>query len=408
MCEKIAIIGITSVFPGAKNSLEFWENLRLGKDSISRRYSPDGSKIIYAKGEINLEEVHDIINEDYSEDELVYMAPQLKGMILVADRLKALLIDDENKVGVFSAVNSTFNWKMNILEKYGKETILQKEHLIDEQYFSTRISYSMNWQGPSVVLSSACSSALVALKAACSSIKNGECNKAIVIAACVDWGVESIELSKISKLYSPDGYCRTFDEACSGTVLSDGIGAVILEPLQTAISNKHDILAVIRAIAANNDGKNKLGYEVPSVSGIGEVFGNALEYAKIKPEELAFIDIHGSGTPLGDLIELEALKSIFGEKDTYRKCLIGSVQPNIGFLAEASGMASLIKSILKIRNRTCSPNIHVQKLTNLFDFRNSPFFVNKENVRIESDKVYAGVNTYGDGGTNVHVILENA
>ena len=210
---------------------------------------------------------------------------------------------------------------------------------------------------------------------------------------------------------SPDGHCRAFDARARGTVSGNGVGAVVLKRLDDALSDGDNIRAVILGSAVNNDGSDKIGFTAPSVDGQAKVVAEALSLAGVSPETIGYIEAHGTGTPLGDPIEIAALQQVFRAKTKARGiCAIGSVKTNIGHVDEAAGVAGLIKTVLALEHKVIPPSLHFQQPNPEIDFAASPFFVNARLSPWRADDTprRAGVSSFGIGGTNAHVVLEEA
>ena len=216
---------------------------------------------------------------------------------------------------------------------------------------------------------------------------------------------------RAGEILSRDGHCRAFDAASSGTVFSSGVGIVVLRRLEDAIADRDTIHAVILGSAVNNDGQRKVGYLAPSVAGQAEAIAEALGVAGVNAETISYVETHGTGTAVGDPLEIKGLTQAFcGDTNRIGFCAIGSLKTNIGHLDAAAGVASLIKTVLALRHRQLPASLNFQKSNPHIDFQNSPFHVNKSLANWESDDTprRAGVTSLGIGGTNAHVILEEA
>ena len=279
---------------------------------------------------------------------------------------------------------------------------------------AARVSHCLNLSGPSLTVNSACSSSLSALHLACESIRTGQCKMAIVGGVNLNTSPTTfIGLSRVQAL-SKTGVCYPFDDRADGMVLSEGASAVLLKPLEDAIRDNDNIMAVIKGSAMNNDGHSQ-GITAPRPQGQADAIIKAYLDANVNPETVSYVETHGTGTPLGDPIEIEGMTKAF-RAFTLEKgfCAIGSVKSSVGHMLSASGITSLIKVILALENKKIPHTINYDKLTTNrnIDFANSPFFVAAEKA-MEWEKsgmtpLRAGVNGFGFGGTNVHVILEEA
>ncbi|HEX8351629.1 MAG TPA: type I polyketide synthase, partial [Pyrinomonadaceae bacterium] len=281
----------------------------------------------------------------------------------------------------------------------------------DKDFVTTRVSYKLNLRGPSVNVQSACSTSLVAVHLACQSLLNGECEMALAGGVAVRAPLRQGYFYEEGGILSPDAHCRAFDKDARGTVFGNGVGVVVLKPLDRALADGDNVYAVIKGSALNNDGSLKLGYTAPSVDGQAEVIAEALALSGVEPETVTYVETHGTGTPLGDPIEVAALQEAFrGRPSGGQFCAIGSVKTNIGHLDTAAGVAGLIKTVCALRRRLLPPSINFDEPNPKIDFANTPFYVNTSLAewRAGATPRRAGVSSFGIGGTNAHVILEEA
>ena len=283
----------------------------------------------------------------------------------------------------------------------------------DKDFLTTRVSYKLNLSGPSVDVQTACSTSLVAVHIACQSLLSGECD--IALAGGVAISKQLGYLYQEGGIYSPDGHCRAFDANAKGTVSGSGVGIVVLKRLEDALNDGDSIDAVIKGSAINNDGAFKVSYTSPSIDAQAKVIRAAQLIAEVEPETISYIEAHGTGTALGDPIEISALTQVFGSekkaegvKKKQKACGIGSVKTNIGHLDTAAGIASLIKAVLALKYKQIPPSLNFEQPNPQIDFDNSPFYVNSSLSAWETDKLprRAGVSSFGIGGTNAHVVLE--
>lgn len=432
--RDIAIIGMEGKFPGANTLEQFWDVLQEGRETISF-FSEEElieagltkdiiSKPHYvkAKGVLDDIEYFDSHFFDYSPHDAERMDPQIR--LFHEYAWKALesagYASDkyEGLIGVFGGSASNYEWISHIFKTTNSiSEKLERVSLNDKDYMSTRISYKLNLLGPSYTVQTACSTSLTALNLACQSILNGECDIALAGGVSImlpnKTGYEYQEGLMLSK----DGKCRPFDENASGTVFGDGVGIVVLKHLDEAIADGDYIHAVIKGSAVNNDGIRKVGYTAPSIEGQKEVIQQAYELADIDPETVTYVEAHGTGTELGDPIEIQALTQAFQTKKKHY-CAIGSVKSNIGHVDAAAGVAGLIKTVLALQHKQIPASLHFTKPNPNIDFENSPFYVNttlSEWNRLPHPKrngetlpLRAGVSSFGFGGTNAHVIVEEA
>ena len=278
-------------------------------------------------------------------------------------------------------------------------------------FLSTRVSYKLHLKGPSLTVQTACSTSLVATHLACQSLLAGECDLALA------GGVSLAIPQKVGYRYhensiaSPDGHCRAFDAKAAGTVGGSGIGAVVLKRLEEALADGDRIDAVIRGSAINNDGSSKIGYTAPSIDGQAAVIEEAQAAADVHPDSVTYVEAHGSGTPLGDPIEVAALTQAFrAGTDRKQFCALGSIKTNIGHLDAAAGIAGLIKTVLALKAREIPPSLHFEEPNPQIPFETSPFYVNTELRPWPRGATprRAGISSFGIGGTNVHLVLEES
>ncbi|KTD37466.1 polyketide synthase [Legionella nautarum] len=422
----IAVIGLAGRFPGANTIDQFWENLKNGVESI--QFFSDAelkeagvpellrrdSNYVAAKGILD-----DIAGFDASffnipprEAELI--DPQQRIFLECAwEALEHAGYDPYNfagRIGTFASASKNTYLLFNLMTcPELHDPLVASQVLIanDKDYVSTRTSYKLNLRGPSITVQSACSSSLVALHLACQSLMSGECEMALAGGVAIDVPHKAGYLYQSGGIFSPDGHCRVFDSNARGTVFGQGAGVVILKPFAKAIEDRDCIHAVIRSSAVNNDGANKTGFTAPSVEGQRDVIMDAIELANIDPSTIAFVEAHGTGTVLGDPIEFEALKLAFSN---YTKqtgfCAIGSAKSNIGHLNAASGIAGFIKSVLTLKNAEIPPSLHFERPNPHIDFNDSPFFVSQGAKFNPAHPRRGSLSSFGIGGTNAHVVLE--
>jgi acyl transferase domain-containing protein len=281
----------------------------------------------------------------------------------------------------------------------------------DKDFLPTRVSYKLNLRGPSVTVQTACSTSLVTVHIACQALLGGECDMALAGGVSVSVPQESGYVYQEGGIASPDGHCRAFDATAKGTVGGNGVGVVVLKRLSEAVADGDRIYAVIKGTAINNDGSDKIGYTAPSTNGQAEVIAQGLAIANVKPETVTYIEAHGTGTELGDPIEVAALTQVFRASTEQKQfCALGSVKTNVGHLDAAAGVTGLIKTALALQQRQLPPSLHFEQPNPRIDFAQSPFYVNTE-LRPwtrNGTPLRAGVSSFGIGGTNAHVVLEEA
>ncbi|HKV13052.1 MAG TPA: SDR family NAD(P)-dependent oxidoreductase, partial [Thermoanaerobaculia bacterium] len=317
-------------------------------------------------------------------------------------------------VGVFAgASRSQYFWNLisnpEVLQAVGAYKV---GLATDKDFLTTNVSYKLDLKGPSLSVQTACSTSLVAVHVACRSLLAGECDMALAGGASIEVPQRAGYLYQEGGIRSPDGHCRAFDARAQGTVAGSGVGAVLLKRLDDALADGDPIHAVILGSAINNDGSGKVGYTAPSVDGQAQVLRAALEAAEVDPKTVRYIETHGTGTPLGDPIEIAALTQAFREAGAEEPgfCAIGSVKTNIGHLDAASGLAGLIKAVLALEHRQIPPSLHFTEPNPQIDFAHSPFRVNEllRDWPADGGPRRAGVSSFGIGGTNAHAVLEEA
>ncbi|WP_110934011.1 non-ribosomal peptide synthetase/type I polyketide synthase [Paenibacillus bouchesdurhonensis] len=425
--QDIAIIGMAGRFPGARDIDAFWNNLVQGKESISfftenelAEYGFDRElmkrpEFVKAKGVLDDMDQFDPAFFGYTPDQAAMMDPQIRLLHECAwHALEDAGCDPERSdstIGLFAGVTNNFHWLSQLSDRlHGSlSDMFEVDSLNDSYTVSTRISHKLNLKGPAISLQTACSTSLVAVHLACQSILNGDCEMALAGGASIVLPHKSGYLYQEGMVKSPDGHCRTFDAKAKGTIGGDGVAFVALKSLDAAIANGDQIYAVIKGSAINNDGSRKVGFTAPSVQGQADAIAKALKAARVPAESITYVEAHGSGTTLGDPIEIEALTKAF---HTSKKgfCRIGSVKTNIGHLDAAAGVAGLIKTALALRYKQIPPSLHFETPNPNINFSDSPFIVNSELTKWErgAHPLRAGVSSFGIGGTNAHVIVEEA
>ena len=277
----------------------------------------------------------------------------------------------------------------------------------DKDFVPTRISYQLNLAGPSVNVQTACSTSLVAVHIALNSLLARECDMALAGGVTIEMPVGHGYMHRDGEILSPDGHCRPFDQSAGGTVFGSGVGLVVLRRLDDALADGDTIHAVILGSAVNNDGAGKLSYLAPSVDGQVAAIREALAFSDVDPASVSFIECHGTGTKLGDAIEVAALRQAYGSNAGGGECVLGSVKSNVGHLDTAAGVAGLIKTILAMKHRTIPATLHYRTANEHVASRGSPFVVRAQSTKWDRpERLRAGVNSLGVGGTNAHVLLE--
>ncbi len=425
--DEIAIIGMAGRFPGAVNLDMFWENLRAGIESIAffseqelRAAGVDGALVsnpryVRAQGVLADVELFDAAFFGYTPREAELIDPQQRLFLECAwEALEHAGYDAERcaeRIGVFAGVG-TNSYLLNLYsnpEVVGLTTNFQIGLGNNKDHLTTRVSYKLNLRGPSVNVQTGCSTSLVAVHLACQSLLNGECELALAGGVAISVPQRRGYLYQEGGIESPDGHCRAFDAGAQGTVNGSGIGIVVLRRLADALAGGDAVHAVIKGSAINNDGAAKAGYTAPGVPGQAEVIAEALALARVAPETIGYVEAHGTATPLGDPVEIAALTRAF-RGGAGGSCAIGSVKSNIGHLDAAAGVASLIKTVLALKHGQLPPSLHFAQPNPRIDFARSPFYVNAALAEWPARDTprRAGVSSFGIGGTNAHLVLEEA
>ncbi|NOY17300.1 MAG: SDR family NAD(P)-dependent oxidoreductase [Gammaproteobacteria bacterium] len=427
--DDIAVISMAGRFPGANDISQFWKNLCNGVDSISNFTEEDllaaGVDPLRLKEPDYINAAGVIENIEYFDAQFFNISPKEARLL---DPQRRLFLECawealENAgyapgsyngyTGVFAGANMSTYLLCNLMPGLQLKPPLSDFRLYvgnDKDFFSTYVSYKFDLKGPSVSVQTACSSSLVAVHMACQSLSDGQCDMALAGGVGIFHPQKSGFPADDMVIFSRDGCCRAFDADASGTVLGNGVGIVVLKRLDDALADQDYIHAVIKGTAINNDGTDKVGYTAPSVQGQAEVIAEALAVSGTAPKEIGYIETHGTGTSVGDLIEFTALMRAFGPiSDDKHSCAIGSVKTNIGHLWSAAGIAGFIKAVLTVEHGSIPPSLNYVKPNPNINFRNSPFYVNTT----LSDWPLNGprkacISSFGIGGTNAHVVIEEA
>ncbi len=280
----------------------------------------------------------------------------------------------------------------------------------DKDYLTTRVSYKLNLTGPSLAIGTACSTSLVAVHMACQSLLHGECEMALAGGVKVNSPQLLGHVYQEGSALSRDGSCQPFSEAAVGVSAGNGVGILVLKPLQRALEDGDDVKAIILGSAVNNDGIHKIGYTAPSKDGQVQVIAEALAVAGVDPDSIGYIEAHGTATALGDALELGALTTVFGAGNGNPRCALGSVKSQIGHLDSAAGAASLIKGVLLVQSGEIPPAAGSTVPHPDLAFASSPFFLSDRlsDWPITGSPRRVGVSSFGVGGTNAHLVLEQS
>ncbi|MBC7659506.1 MAG: amino acid adenylation domain-containing protein [Chitinophagaceae bacterium] len=427
--NRIAVIGMAGRYPDAKNLQEFWRNLNEGRESITHFRPEEIDHAVpaeernhpnYGRSRGVLEDADKFDAEFFriSPREAKVIDPQQRIFLEIAyEALQDAGYDPDQfpgEVGVFGGVGDNYYHIHNVLDK--KELIKKVGSLSTavgnmKDYVATRVSYKLNLTGPSVSLNTACSTSLVAVDQAVWGLRNGTCDIALAGAASIYVPQKAGFMHGPGLPFSSDGHIRPFSSDATGVMFSDGAGIVVLKRLDDAVRDGDHIYGVIIGTALNNDGIDKMSFFAPSSSGQTRVIKKALKDADVSADTLSFVEAHATGTMLGDPVEFEGLKGAFAD-DTQRKnfCAIGAYKANIGHTDAAAGVTGLIKALLAIKHRKLPPNINYKSPNPSINFEDSPFYIPQQAVVLDSSMgpIRAGVSAFGFGGTNSHVIVEEA
>ncbi|HEX5656174.1 MAG TPA: type I polyketide synthase, partial [Polyangiales bacterium] len=425
---EIAIIGMAGRFPGAANVAALWRNLCAGEESIARPSEPElraagvpaemlaRPDYVRASAPLADADQFDAAFFGYSEQAAAQLDPQHRQFLECAfETFESAGLDParlDSRVAVYAG-SSLNGYLFHVLPRTGRVESAQDMAALlalDKDFLATRVSYKLDLRGPSVAVQTACSTSLVAVHLACQSLLLGECELALAGGVSISVPQQVGYLHQPGGIASPDGHCRAFDAAAQGTVAGSGVGVVLLKRLDDALADGDPIVAVIKGSAINNDGRGKAGFTAPSVAGQARAVRDAHEAAGVTADSIVYLEAHGTGTPLGDPIEVAALTRAFrtsSERTQY--CALGSLKTNLGHLDAAAGVAGLIKAALVLKHRRVPASLHYRAANPAIDFASSPFFVAAQACELRgAHPLRAGVSSFGIGGTNAHVVLEEA
>ncbi|HEU4534345.1 MAG TPA: beta-ketoacyl synthase N-terminal-like domain-containing protein, partial [Polyangiaceae bacterium] len=425
--NEVAIIGAAVRLPGAPDLETFWQNLRAGVESISFfaegelessplapaawRARPD---FVPAGGVLEGAEGFDYDFFGVSPREARWMDPQQRVFLeTVWAALENAGYDPEragDKVALYAGAAPSLH-ALGLLGEAGGDpaSIFEALGSGGAEGLATKASFKLGLRGESVSVYTACSTGLAVVHLACQSLLLRQSDVAVAGAVRVSLPQRTGYLYQEGMILSPDGHCRAFDRRARGTVLGQGAAAVVLKTLEDARRDGDHVYAVIRGSALNNDGRHKAGYTAPSVEGQAEVIREALAYAGLGPDDVGYLEAHGTGTPLGDPIEVAALARVFGgEGPPKARRPLGSVKTNVGHLDAAAGLAGLLKAALAVGRGEVPPSLHFEAANPAADFARAPFFVNTKLLPwpASGGPRRAGVSSFGIGGTNAHAVVE--
>ena len=429
--DGIAIIGLAGRFPQAPNLQQFWENLYEGMEATSffsdqeleqAGISPEllrHPNYVKARGVLQDADLFDAGFFGYSPREAELTDPQIRLFLECAwESLESAGWEPEKfpgMIGVYAGMSFTsYIWQLAMDDLEGADSVSAFRLLMggaEKDHLATTVSYRLNLRGPSLNIQTACSTSLAAVHAAARAVMTYECDMALAGGATVSVPQRCGYMYEPGGIASADGHCRSFDADASGSVSGDGVGVVLLKRLEDAVADGDTVYAVIKGSAVNNDGRRKVGFTAPAVEGQAEVIAMALAAAEVECESIGYIEGHGSATTMGDPIEIAALNQVYGPAALKPASIaVGSVKSNLGHLNAAAGVAGLIKTILALQHGYIPASLNFRQANPKIPFERGPFRVNHALTPWpESNKPRrAGVSSFGIGGTNVHVILEEA
>jgi acyl transferase domain-containing protein/thioesterase domain-containing protein/SAM-dependent methyltransferase len=426
---EIAVIGMACRFPGAGNYRQFWKNLEKGVESITfyseSQLAEAGVSLEMSKhpdfvksggGVLEKKEYFDAAFFDYSHREAEVMDPQMRIFHEVSwEALEDAGYDPfsyKGAIGLYGGSSTSYFWE-SMVRLSGKIAMLgdfATDQLMNRDFLTARVAYKLNLKGANSTMNTACSTSLLAIHQAGRALLTAECKMALAGGVSVAHMPNRGYIYKEGMIMSPDGHTRAFDAEAKGTNAGNGAGMVLLKLMKNAIADGDHIHAVIKGTGANNDGSRKVGFTAPSVEGQAEAIRRAMRMAKIEPASVTYVETHGTATPLGDPVEIEALKRAF-KADTIKEkqfIALGAVKTNIGHLDAAAGIAGVIKTVMALKHRKIPPSLFFKTPNPTINFQDSPFYVNHRltDWKRNGNPLRAGVSSFGIGGTNVHVVLE--
>ncbi|MGH9214567.1 MAG: SDR family NAD(P)-dependent oxidoreductase [Acidimicrobiales bacterium] len=428
--EPIAIVGLACRVPGAGDARQLWRNLVDGVESL-RWYSREEQAALAVPPE-TLDDPNYVSAamalDDHQDFDAAFFGMSIREAEIRNPQQRLYLelshtaLEDAGydptrypgEIGMYAGVGDDYYQWLNIRSNpqayasAGWLAVMVGNHA---DYCATFSSYKLDLRGPSFTLHTACSTSLVTVHVGCEALRNGECDMALAGGAMLELPQGTGYIYEDGGIDSPDGHCRAFDARASGTVWGSGGGVVVLKRLDDALADGDHVRAVIRGNAINNDGAGKVGFSAPSQGGQAAVIAQALAVAGIDARTVTYVEAHGTGTSLGDPIEVAALSEVFRQasKDV-GWCGLGSIKTNIGHLGQSAGIAALIKAVLALEHGVIPPSLHYEKPNPKIDFGENPFYVASTltDWKANGSPRRAGVSSFGIGGTNAHLVLEEA
>ncbi len=431
--EGVAIIGMAGRFPGAPDVETFWRNLENGVESIRRLSVGELEKgaaarmanvpgFVPARPILDNAEMFDASFFGIHPAEAARIDPQQRVFLECCWTAFEDAGYDPAHAGI-TAVFAGCSPNTYLLRLLAKRPEMADRFTSAYQvgeyatllgsntdFLATRVAYKLNLHGPAYTLHCGCSTSLVAVSQAVQCLLNYQADAALAGGVSITFPQNRGYVYDDGGMASADGHCRAFDERAQGTVFSAGAGVVMLKRLEDAMAAGDHVYAVIKGYGLNNDGAGKVGFTAPSVQGQAQAIAAAQSMAGVEPRSVTFIEAHGTGTPLGDPVEVAALTSVFGEGTSEKEfCALGTLKSNVGHMDVAGGVAGLIKTALCLRHRKLVPTLHFTRPNPRIDLANSPFYVNATTKKWEGPwPLRAGVSSFGVGGTNAHLVVEEA
>ncbi|HXU47115.1 MAG TPA: type I polyketide synthase, partial [Thermoanaerobaculia bacterium] len=429
----IALLSLALRVPGAAGVEEIWACHEGARETISALSEGEliaagvdparlaDPRYVRARGVLEGADLFDPAFFGFTPREAELLDPQHRLLLEAAwEALESAGIDAArygaagHRIGVFAGSGASSYLLSNLLpnaELLSASGWLQAALLNDRDFLASRLAYALDLRGPAVVVQSACSTSLLAVHLACQSLLAGECDLAIAGGSSIS--VPQIEgyLFEAGGISSSDGHCRPFDARADGTVLGSGVGVAVLARAERALIERRPIRVLIRGTATNNDGAQRVGFTAPGVEGQAQVIAEALALAEVDASSIGYVEAHGSGTALGDPIEVAALTRAFrADGAGTGACALGSAKANHGHLNAAAGIAGLARAVLAVERATIPPALHFETPNPRLDLAGSPFYVPAAPRPWPAQLTprRAGVSSFGLGGTNVHAVLEQA
>jgi amino acid adenylation domain-containing protein len=423
----VAIVGAAGRFPGARNLDELWKNLCDGRETVTffgrdeldplvSKHDRDDPSYVPARGVLEDIDLFDAAFFGISANEAELMSPQIRVFMEVAWEAfeNAGYVGEQMRgpVGVWAGMGNNFYYVHNVLTRPDKLAVIGEttaEISNEKDYIAPRISHKLNLTGPSLSVHTACSTTLVVIENAYQALVSHQVDAALAGGVDIRTPQKSGQRHEDGGIFSDDGHCRPFDAEATGTTFGEGAGAVVLKRLDDAVRDGDTIHAVIKGAAVNHDGGHKVSYLAPSVEGQARVIASALAIGDVHPDTVTYLEAHGTATPVGDPIEVEALTRVYRTFTQRRRyCAIGSIKGNFGHPNAAAGIAGVLKVVMALRHRKIPPTLNFTAPNPRIDFAGSPFFVNDRLIDWAPPGIprRAGVSSFGFCGTNAHAVLE--